>query len=91
MAVPGNDLICGYDERDQLYGQGGHDKVKGGPDVRGGLDGDVVSGGAGYDILFGNDGQDRLIGGPGNDRLYGGLPGRPPRRGPRQRFHRRRT
>ena len=40
-----------------LYGQEGHDTLRGGPDV---------------DLLYGNDGNDRMAGREGDDQLRGG-------------------
>jgi Ca2+-binding RTX toxin-like protein len=48
-----------------LYGETGHDRLKGG------AGNDVLSGGAGNDLLVGGGGRDLLLGGLGADRLVG--------------------
>jgi VCBS repeat-containing protein len=64
----GNDLIFGFDGRDDaIQGLGGNDVVY----ARSGND--VVDGGAGNDTLRGEAGNDTLLGGSGNDLLEGGI------------------
>lgn len=83
FGTPGDDLIRGTDEADDIDGLGGNDlitgldgndTIKGGQGldiIRGGADDDSLVGGAGKDRLFGEAGDDHLEGGGGNDRLLG--------------------
>jgi Ca2+-binding RTX toxin-like protein len=48
-----------------LYGDDGHDRLKGGAGH------DILLGGVGDDLLVGNSGRDLLIGGAGADRIVG--------------------
>jgi len=50
-----------------LFGEAGHDRLKGGADH------DVLVGGDGDDLLHGGQGRDLLIGGRGADRLFGNV------------------
>ena len=71
------------DDRPEIFGDDGRDKIRGTDDAERifGGDGrddiraddgdDIVDGGAGNDRLRGEDGADELIGGDGNDRLRG--------------------
>ena len=83
----GNDRLIGDGQgktRDQIFGLGGNDLIKGkakgdglfggnGDDrLFGGGGKDVLDGGANDDELFGQGGSDSLIGGSGNDLLSGG-------------------
>jgi autotransporter-associated beta strand protein len=49
-----------------LFGEAGHDLLKGGAGD------DVLSGGDGFDLLYGGSGRDLVIGGPGLDLVVGG-------------------
>lgn len=69
VGTPGNDLITGSDERDEIRARAGDDEVR----ARGGDD--LVYGARGADLIYGGRGADELRGGPGRDNLYGG-PGR---------------
>ena len=64
---PEDELIVGYDDRDDtIEGGGGRDELRG-------LTGDdTLLGGPGDDVLDGGAGDDRLQGGPGMDTLQGG-------------------
>jgi Ca2+-binding RTX toxin-like protein len=61
----GNNVLAAGDLADQLYGDGGNDKLEG----LGGRD--KLFGGTGKDILLGGDQDDQLDGGTGNDKLTG--------------------
>lgn len=50
----------------EIFGNGGNDRLTGGPKD------DTVWGGVGDDVLYGEDGNDYMKGGPGSDRIYGG-------------------
>jgi Ca2+-binding RTX toxin-like protein len=65
-----DDQITGTDDRDEVYAEGGNDRVDGyaDDDVLYG-DGDLPN--DGNDRLYGDDGDDYLDGFGGNDRLYG--------------------
>lgn len=63
----GDDLLDLRDaERAQAFGQGGDDRLIGGPDE------DALYGGVGHDTLYGKGRSDRLAGGSGKDVLIGG-------------------
>jgi Ca2+-binding RTX toxin-like protein len=58
-----------------LFGEAGHDRLKGGAGnnvLVGGDGNDLLIGGRNNDILIGGAGRDRLNGGPGDDILIGG-------------------
>jgi Ca2+-binding RTX toxin-like protein len=58
-----------------LLGQGGGDRLNGGPGqdrLRGGAGADTLIGGAGNDRLAGDPGDDSIVGGAGRDTLIGG-------------------
>lgn len=63
-----DDTLAGDFRRNILWGEGGNDKLYGGP---GGGD-DVLFGDAGDDQVYGGKGHDRLYGGDGDDKVYGG-------------------
>jgi Ca2+-binding RTX toxin-like protein len=63
--TPGDDVIIGSDDADNLAGGDGNDRIEG----RGGND--VIDGGAGDDDLSGGDGNDTVDGGTGNDDVRG--------------------
>lgn len=62
------DTLAGDFRDNYLWGEGGNDKLYGGP--QGGDD--VLFGGAGNDQIYGGKGLDGLYGGPGDDLLKGG-------------------
>ncbi|MDE0157432.1 MAG: DVUA0089 family protein [Gammaproteobacteria bacterium] len=62
------DILAGDFRDNYLRGEGGNDKLYGGP--RGGDD--VLFGGPGNDQIYGGEGYDWLLGGPGDDLLKGG-------------------
>ena len=63
-----NDILAGDLRDNYLWGEGGNDKLYGGP--QGGDD--LLFGGAGDDQIYGGKGVDSLFGGAGNDLLKGG-------------------
>ena len=70
------DIIVGTHAHNDLFGNGGSDKLNGwgGNDLlRGGGDDDELSGGPGNDKLYGDMGVDSLMGGAGHDMLFGGM------------------
>jgi Ca2+-binding RTX toxin-like protein len=59
-----------------LYGDAGHDRLKGGAGhdvLLGGSGDDLLLGGTGRDLLIGGTGADRLVGNPGEDILIAGF------------------
>jgi Ca2+-binding RTX toxin-like protein len=80
-------LLAGQQNRDQVIGKGGADKLTGGTEDDCGLDPRCppaafqgmsviypgLSGGRGNDLLDGGDGRDDLFGGPDDDNLFGGF------------------
>jgi hypothetical protein len=64
--TPGNDVICGSQGSDTIYGYGGADCIRSGQGV------DIVYGGDGDDCIYGGIGSDSLFGGDGNDQIEGG-------------------
>ena len=72
----GDDLICGTGrEFQELYGDGGRDRMngRGGEDTVDGGDGnDVGKGGDGDDLLAGRSDDDELFGNGGKDKAFGG-------------------
>jgi len=65
QALGGDDIICGANSVDIVYGGHGNDRIDG----RNGDD--VLSGDLGDDIIFGNNGDDSIVGGEGRDYLFG--------------------
>lgn len=65
QALGGDDIICGTNSVDVIYGGHGNDRIDG----RGGND--VLSGDMDNDVIFGNNGNDSISGGDGNDYLFG--------------------
>jgi Ca2+-binding RTX toxin-like protein len=58
-----------------LYGQAGHDRLKGGAGhdmLQGGVGDDLVVGGSGRDLLIGGAGSDRIVGNSDDDILIAG-------------------
>ena len=84
---PMADLLAGDSRDNTIKGNGGDDKIYGGPgggddDLQGDMGNDVLfggrgndtlDGGMGNDILHGGPGEDDLMGGPGNDMIYADL------------------
>jgi hypothetical protein len=62
----GDDRLYGGAAADQLFGEGGNDRLYGGAGD------DQLFAGAGNDRLFGDDGNDKLYGHAGDDSLKGG-------------------
>ena len=62
------DILAGDSRDNKISGNGGDDKIYGGP---GGGD-DMLMGDGGNDMIYGGRGDDTLNGGMGNDMLHGG-------------------
>jgi Ca2+-binding RTX toxin-like protein len=74
--TPGNDMLQGREEQDDIWGDAGDDRLYGGGGddfIFGSIGDDLLDGEAGNDDLFGGDGADRISGGDGRDMLRGDL------------------
>jgi len=65
QALGGDDIICGANSVDTVYGGHGNDRIDG----RGGND--ILNGDLGDDVIFGSNGNDSVSGGDGRDYLFG--------------------
>ena len=75
VPTPGNDVLTGTENIDNINGLGGDDLITGlgGADLLSGAAGnDTVAGDQGADRLFGNGGDDSIEGGQGADSAFGG-------------------
>lgn len=75
FGTPGDDVMVGSEEDDQIAALGGSDIVeaRGGDDEIDASDGnDIISGGAGNDVIQGGNGNDVIDGGAGDDIILAG-------------------
>lgn len=75
FGTPGNDLLVGDRNRNQIYGRAGNDQIYGrfqADCLYGGVGDDFIRGGEGTDLLVGFTGADHISGGDGEDVARGG-------------------